>query len=60
MRPSLLIAAVAALVPQLARADTIDHTYKNDEHIELWVNKVRTVPFTVTITVTESCGHLYR
>ena len=38
MKLSLLIAAVAALCVQ---ADTTDHKYKKDEHIELWVNKVR-------------------
>lgn len=40
MRLSLLVAAVTALVPHLADAGTSDHTYKKDEHIELWVNKV--------------------
>jgi hypothetical protein len=24
------------------RADTASHTYKKDEHVELWVNKVKT------------------
>ena len=38
MKLSLLVAAVAALCVQ---ADTTDHKYKNDEHVELWVNKVR-------------------
>ena len=38
MKLSLLLAAVAALCVQ---ADTTDHKYKKDEHIELWVNKVR-------------------
>ena len=38
MKLSLLIAAVAALCVQ---ADTTDHKYKKEEHIELWVNKVR-------------------
>lgn len=38
MKLSLLIAAVAALCVE---ADTTDHKYKKEEHIELWVNKVR-------------------
>jgi len=41
MKLSLLAAAVvAALAVQIVEADTTDHKYKNDEHIELWVNKV--------------------
>ena len=43
MRLSLLAAAVAALVAQTTEADTSDHKYKKDEHIELWVNKVGSV-----------------
>lgn len=41
MKLPLLAAAVAALVSQIAEADTSDHRYKKGEHIELWVNKVR-------------------
>ncbi len=41
MKLSLLIAAVAALYVE---ADTTDHKYKKEEHIELWVNKVRFEP----------------
>jgi len=37
MKFSLLIAAAAALCVQ---ADTTDHKYTKNEHIELWVNKV--------------------
>jgi len=40
MRLSLIVAAVAALVAQTTEADTSDHKYKQNEHIELWVNKV--------------------
>jgi len=40
MRLSLFVAAVAAFVAQTTEADTTDHKYKKDEHIELWVNKV--------------------
>jgi len=40
MKLSLLLAAVAVLIVNTAEADTSDHRYKNDEHIELWVNKV--------------------
>ena len=48
MRLSLLVSSVVALVSQTAEADTSDHIYKKEEHIELWVNKVR---------VSDSCGH---
>jgi len=41
MKPSLFVAAVAALAVQTVESGTTDHRYKNDEHIELWVNKVR-------------------
>lgn len=40
MKLPLLVAAVAALASQIAEADTSNHRYKKDEHIELWVNKV--------------------
>lgn len=40
MRLSLLVSSVVALVSQTAEADTSDHIYKKEEHIELWVNKV--------------------
>jgi len=40
MKPSLFVAAVAALAVQTVESGTTDHRYKNDEHIELWVNKV--------------------
>jgi hypothetical protein len=40
MKLSLFVAAVAALATQ-TKADTSDHKYKQGEHIELWVNKVR-------------------
>jgi transmembrane 9 superfamily protein 3 len=36
----LTAAAVAAYTVQIAGADTYDHRYKKDDHIELWVNKV--------------------
>jgi hypothetical protein len=41
MKPSLFVAAVAALAVQTVESGTTDHRYKKDEHIELWVNKVR-------------------
>ena len=41
MRLPLVIAAVAALILRLAEAGTEDHKYKDKEHVELWVNKVK-------------------
>ena len=49
MKLSVLKAAVAALTIQSANADTSDHRYKKDDHIELWVNKVRSVNRTVIL-----------
>ena len=40
MRLPLVFAAAAALIFQSAEAGTEDHKYKENEHIELWVNKV--------------------
>jgi hypothetical protein len=41
MRLPLVIVAAAALILQPASAGTSDHRYKKEEHVELWVNKVR-------------------
>ena len=41
MRLPLVVAAAAALIFPSVEADTLDHKYKKDEHVELWVNKVR-------------------
>ena len=43
MRLPFAVAAAAALILQCADAGTDDHRYKKDEHVELWVNKVRRI-----------------
>jgi len=43
MKLPLAFAAAAALIFQCAEAGTDDHRYKKGEHVELWVNKVRTL-----------------
>ncbi|CAJ1961673.1 unnamed protein product [Cylindrotheca closterium] len=40
MRLPLVVAAAAALIFPSVEADNVDHRYKKDEHVELWVNKV--------------------
>jgi hypothetical protein len=41
MRLSFVAAAATALILQSVQADTSNHKYKKEEHVELWVNKVR-------------------
>ena len=47
MKPSMALVCLAAVVS----ASTLDHTYKDGEHVELWVNKVGHI-----ITVREDDG----
>jgi hypothetical protein len=41
MRLVFVAAAATALILQTVQADTSDHKYTKGEHVELWVNKVR-------------------
>ena len=43
MRVPFTAAAAASLILTCAEASTEDHRYKKGEHVELWVNKVRTL-----------------